>query len=100
LAGVPPTLPAAAKRKSLERGGFEGDHGFTVSPAVAQVRRRGFADETVAAFARLITDGDLGKRALQSLRGDKCASPVNSFLSWLIAKARVVYVKGHLNERR
>ena len=63
--------------------------------AVAQVRRTGFADETVAAFARLITDGDLAKRALsQSLRGNKCASPVNSFLSWLIAKARVVYVEG------
>ena len=35
----------------------------SVSPAVAQVRRADCA-ETVAAFARFITDGDLAKRAL------------------------------------
>jgi len=39
----------------------------TVSPAVAQVRRTGCADETVAAFTRFITDGDLAKRAFASL---------------------------------
>jgi hypothetical protein len=47
-----------------------------VSSADAQVHRIGFADETVAAFARFITDGDLAKRALsQSLRRDKALRP-------------------------
>jgi len=55
---------------------LEGDHVHTVSPTVAQVPRTGCADETVAAFARFITDGDLAKRALsQSLRRDKALRP-------------------------
>src|SRR6516164_9347265 len=58
---------------------LEGDHVHTVSPTVAQVPRTGCADETVAAFARFITDGDLAKRALsQWLRRDRCASPMSA----------------------
>src|SRR5215831_3303910 len=41
-----------------------GHHVHTVSPAVAQVRRTGLADATIAAFARVITDCDQVKRAL------------------------------------
>src|SRR5215813_15056112 len=41
-----------------------GHHVHTVSPAVAQVRRTGLADATIAAFARVITDSDQVKRAL------------------------------------
>jgi hypothetical protein len=41
-----------------------GETMHTVSAAVAQVRRTGCADEMVAAFARVITDADLAKRAL------------------------------------
>jgi hypothetical protein len=40
-----------------------GNHVHRVSPAAAQVRQTGCADETVAAFTRFITDGDLAKRA-------------------------------------
>ena len=48
----------------------------TVSPAVAQVPRTACADETVAAFARFITDGDLAKRNVTpSLRRDKALRP-------------------------
>jgi hypothetical protein len=55
-----------------------GNHVHRVSPAAAQVRQTGCADETVAAFTRFITDGDLAKRASRIVAPRLGASPMSA----------------------